>query len=200
MYVIISSTCSFVVVVSLSLPINYPLHHFPILITSFLSLLLLLYLRFCLISSHPHIQGMENERAGLHELKLADLREQLREANRTIASLKESEKERTRLAEKLKDRDTDVSKVSNTLPHPTPPHLTSPHLTSPHLTSPTSPHTSLTSPHLTSPHLTFTRHFLTPSLHDPILLCTFLYCPLKSSRAFTCSSRATPIHADTNTL
>ena len=134
MYVIISSTCSFVVVVSLSLPINYPLHHFPILITSFLSLLLLLYLRFCLLSSHPHIQGMENERAGLHELKLADLREQLREANRTIASLKESEKERTRLAEKLKDRDTDVSKV-NTLPHPTPPHLTSAHLISPHLHS-----------------------------------------------------------------
>lgn len=54
---------------------------------------------------------MENERAGLHELKLADLREQLREANRTIAALREGEKERVRLAERVKDRDLDISKA-----------------------------------------------------------------------------------------
>jgi hypothetical protein len=54
---------------------------------------------------------MENERAGLHELKLADLREQLREANRTIAALREGEKERVKLVEKVKDRDSDVAKV-----------------------------------------------------------------------------------------
>lgn len=54
---------------------------------------------------------MENERANLHELKLADLREQLREANRLIASLKESEKEKEKLLDKQKSKDGDLNKV-----------------------------------------------------------------------------------------
>lgn len=54
---------------------------------------------------------MENERANLHELKLSDLREQLKEAHRLIASLRESEKEKEKLAEKQKSKDADVAKV-----------------------------------------------------------------------------------------
>ncbi len=52
---------------------------------------------------------MENDRNNLHALKLADLREQLREAQRAFQSLKEKEKEWDKEKQELQGRD--VSKV-----------------------------------------------------------------------------------------
>ena len=52
---------------------------------------------------------MEDDRAALRELKIADLREQLREAQRTIAALKEKEKKES--DDKEKEKSVDVAKV-----------------------------------------------------------------------------------------
>lgn len=57
---------------------------------------------------------MEDEKAALRELKLADLREQLREAQRTITLLKEKEKKD--LNDKEKEKSVDVAKVLIPLP------------------------------------------------------------------------------------
>lgn len=58
---------------------------------------------------------MMDERAALHDLKLADLRDQLRDAHRTIALLKENKEAavQERKEERDKERSSEISKVSN---------------------------------------------------------------------------------------